>query len=102
MAISPLIQRASRGETRSTLGQRKASLKTWIPCQNLSWRRTRTVDCREGYPDPASIRQDPDFPEDHRKILIEFFVSLVEMQSGNCWSTLLALGQHHALLQVSV
>ena len=40
---------------------------------------------REGCPDPdpAQVQhQDPDFPQDHRKILIEFFVSLVEMQVG--------------------
>ena len=36
---------------------------------------------REGCPDQTQ-HQDPDFPQDHRKILIEFFVSLVEMQVG--------------------
>lgn len=93
MAISPLIQRASRGETRSTLGQRKATLNTWIPCQNLSLR----VEAAQTQPASGS-RLPTGSPENSDRI----FRQPGGDASGNCWSTLLALGQHHALLPVSV
>lgn len=87
MAISPLIQYASRGETRSAPSDSERRLPILGSLVRISWCR------REGCPGPDPAQhQDPDFLEGHQKILIEFFVSLVEMQSGNCWSTLLALG----------
>lgn len=91
MAISPLIQRASRGETRSTLGQRKATPKTWIPCQNLIAAQRRLPS-----PSPASGSRLPTgSPENSDRI----FRQPGGDASGNCWSTLLALGQHTPCFQ---